>query len=77
MVFFDEEKDTSAVASGEVAPPVGGVEGEFSPTGGTLATLRGVPKYLKLRVRGTIQGLRVSVLVDSGATHKFIDTQLV
>ena len=51
--------------------------GAFSSMGGTLATLRGVPKYLTLRVRGTILGQRVLVLVDSGATHSFIDTQLV
>ena len=50
---------------------------EFSPMGGTLAALRGVPKYLTLRVRGTIMGQIVSILVDSGATHNFIDTQLV
>ena len=30
-----------------------------------------------LRVRGTVRGQRVSVLVDSGATHNFIDAQMV
>ena len=37
----------------------------------------GVPKYLTLRVRGIVQGQHVSVLVDSGATHNFIDAQQV
>ena len=46
MLFDDEEEeaedleeDTSDVASGEVAPPSGGVKGAFSPTGGTLIAL--------------------------------------
>ena len=57
-------------------PPLAG-GATFAPTGGALATLRGVPKYLTLRVRGTVRGQRVSVLVDSGATHNFIDAQMV
>ena len=32
---------------------------------------------MTLRVRGTIRGQRVSVLVNSGATHNFIDAQMV
>ena len=50
---------------------------DFAPRGGAIAALRGVPKYLTLRVRGTIMGQRVSMLIDSGATHNFIDAQLV
>eukprot|EP00253_Pinus_taeda_P002064 PITA_02064 len=30
-----------------------------------------------LRVRGTVRGQRVSVLVDNGATHNFINAQMV
>ena len=56
-------------------PRAGGAA--FAPIGGTLAALRGVPKYLTLCVQGTIRGQRVSVLVDSGATHNFIDAQMV
>eukprot|EP00253_Pinus_taeda_P036497 PITA_36497 len=56
-------------------PPKGGAS--FAPTGGALAALQGVPKYLTLRVRGTVRGQRVSVLVDSGTTHNFIDAQMV
>ena len=57
------------------SPPAGGAA--FAPTGGALIALRGVPKYLTLRVRGTVRGQRVSVLVDSGATQNFIDAQMV
>ena len=53
------------------------MEGAFSPIGGVLASLKGVPKYLTLRVQGSILNHRVSILVDSGATHNFIDAQLV
>jgi len=56
-------------------PPVGGVS--FATTGGALASLCGVPKFLTMRIRGTIKGKHVSILVDNGATHDFIDAQLV
>eukprot|EP00253_Pinus_taeda_P006266 PITA_06266 len=56
-------------------PAVGGVA--FAPTRGALAALRGVPKYLTLRVQGTVCGQQVSVLVDSAAAHNFIDAQMV
>ena len=35
-------------------PPPGAGGAAFAPTGGTLVALRGVPKYLTLRVRGTV-----------------------
>eukprot|EP00253_Pinus_taeda_P002225 PITA_02225 len=78
----DEEDDVEAGDSHAVQgplpplpPAVGGAA--FASIGGALAALRGVPKYLTLRVWGTVRGQRVSVLVDSGATHNFIDAQMV
>ena len=56
-------------------PAVGGAA--FAPTRGALAALRGVPKYLTLHIWGTVCGQQVSVFVDSGATHNFIDAQMV
>eukprot|EP00253_Pinus_taeda_P004408 PITA_04408 len=78
----DDEEDVEAGDSraiqGPLPPPPPAVGGaSFAPIGGALAALRGVPKYLTLRVRGTVHGQRVSVLVDSGATHNFIDAQMV
>ena len=67
--------DDSAAHVERGPPPPRGAS--FVPTGGVLASLRGVPKFLNLRIRGTVQGQRVSVLVDSGATQNFIDAQMV
>ena len=55
--------------------PLGGAT--FAPAGGVLASLHGVPKFLTLKIRGTVQGQRVSILVDNGTTHNFIDAQMV
>ena len=73
-IFSDEEKETSIVVAEGGALPTGDVVKAFAPMGGTIVALRGVPKSLTLRVAGTILGQRVSVLVDNGATHNFIDT---
>lgn len=80
-----EEDDEDGVEVGDshdgqgpLPPPPPAVCGaSFAPTGGALAALRGVPKYLTLRVWGTVRGQQVSVLVDSGATQNFIDAQMV
>jgi hypothetical protein len=45
--------------------------------GGTIATLSGVPRYNTLRLKGLVQGQRMTTLVDGGATHNFIDASLV
>ena len=60
-VFFDSEEeedpkgDNNARIGGEEPPPPGGGNGAFHPIGGALASLRGVPKYLTLRIQGSIQ----------------------
>jgi hypothetical protein len=45
--------------------------------GVTIATLSGVPRYYTFRIRGILQGWRVTTLIDGGATHKFIDATLI
>jgi hypothetical protein len=50
---------------------------EGSPIGGMLATLLGAPRYHSLLVRGVLRGQKVMVLIDSGATHNFIDKRIV
>eukprot|EP00253_Pinus_taeda_P003924 PITA_03924 len=74
----DVEVGDSHAMQGPLLPPPPAAGGTaFAPTGGALAALRGVPKYLTLRIRGTVRDQRVSILVDSGATHNFIDAQMV
>ena len=36
-----------------------------------------MPRFHTLRVRGVVQGHRVGVLIDGGATHNFIDSAWV
>jgi hypothetical protein len=43
----------------------------------TLASISGVPKYNTFRMRGVLQGQKVSVLIDGGASHNFIDVALL
>jgi hypothetical protein len=43
----------------------------------TLASISGVPKYNTFRMRGVSQGQKVSVLIDGGASHNFIDSTLL
>jgi hypothetical protein len=42
-----------------------------------IATLSRVPKYYTFRIRGVVQGHRITALIDGGATHNFIDAALV
>ena len=39
--------------------------------------MTGVPRFHTLRIRGTVQGHRVEVLIDGGASHNFIDVAWV
>jgi hypothetical protein len=43
----------------------------------TLASISGVPKYNTFRMRGVLQGQKVSVLIDGGASHNFINSSLL
>jgi hypothetical protein len=43
----------------------------------TLASISGVPKYNTFRMRGVLQGEKMLVLIDGGASHNFIDSALL
>ena len=43
----------------------------------TLASISGVPKFNTFRMRRVFQGQKVSVLIDGGASHNFIDSGLL
>ena len=42
-----------------------------------ISMLSGVPRFHTLRMNGVLQGQKITVLVDGGATHNFIDSALV
>ena len=43
----------------------------------TLASISGVPKFKTFKMRGVLQGQRVSILIDGEASHNFIDATLL
>jgi hypothetical protein len=43
----------------------------------TIASISGVPKFNTFRMRGVLQWQKVSVLIDGGASHNFIDSELL
>lgn len=45
--------------------------------GATITTTSGVPRYYTFKIKEVIQGQQVAALVDSEATHNFIDAALV
>ena len=42
-----------------------------------MASMSGLPGYHTFRVSGVLHGHKVTVLIDSGASHNFIDATLV
>ena len=55
------------------------VEEEEEPhrTSTKIDVLSGVPQFHTLRLKGVMQGNKITVLVDGGATHNFIDSTLM
>jgi hypothetical protein len=43
----------------------------------TLASINGVSKYNTFKMRGVLHGQKVSVLIDEGASHNFINSTLL
>ena len=73
--YFDsgEDEDYRDQEQDETSETVD--EGQAS--GGTIANMTGVPRFHTLQIRGTVQGHRVGVLIDGGASHNFIDATWV
>lgn len=76
-VVFDEEFETEEVKLEIVLDEVEHGDQEEEHPSGTLATILGAPRYHSFCVRRFLQGQKVIVLIDSGATHNFIDEGLV
>jgi hypothetical protein len=57
--------------------PTAEAEQALMETRGVIASLSDIPRFHTFRMRGGVQGHRVTVLVDGGASHNFIDSSLV
>jgi hypothetical protein len=73
----DDDDEGIGQDSGEPSYALEQAPLQDSPKEVTIATLSRVPKYYTFRVRGIVQGQRVTTLVDGGTTHNFIDVALV
>jgi hypothetical protein len=58
-----------------VEEEITGQEGQYCMA--TLASISGLPKYNTFWMRGVLQGQKVSILIDGGASHNFIDSALL
>ena len=77
-VFSDSRVDEEEEEQGqEEDPPVTETEQTSMGKQGIIASLSGIPRFHTFRMRGGVQGHRVTVLVDGGASHNFIDASLV
>ena len=52
-------------------------EEKLPQTNNKITILDGVPWFHTLRLKGVQQGHRITILVDGGAIHNFIDVSLV
>jgi hypothetical protein len=66
------EAETTETAEEEVTGLDSTTEGKA-----TLASISEVPKFNTFRMRGVLHGQKVSVLIDGGASHNFIDSTLL
>jgi hypothetical protein len=72
-----EDEDDQEQVHEEELRATGDEQFQDDVKGGVIATLSGVPRFHTFRVRGVVQGHRVGVLIDGGATHNFIDVAWV
>jgi hypothetical protein len=80
----EEEEDFGHIQNMESNPPrMDPTENEEEEEAGfglavdkkvTISSINGVPKFNTFRMRGVLQGQKVSVLIDGEASHKFIDS---
>jgi hypothetical protein len=77
-VFSDSgEDEETGEQEQEEDPPMAEAEQASMGKQGIIASLFGIPRFHTFRMRGGVQGHRVTVLVDGGASHNFIDASLV
>jgi hypothetical protein len=77
-VFSDSGDDEEEEEQGQKEDsPTTEAEQASMETRGVIASLSGIPRFHTFRMRGGVHGHRVTVLVDGGASHNFIDSSLV
>jgi prenyltransferase beta subunit len=76
----EENEDEGRLLAVEVEETEEEVQGEISVMSlqqlGQLGQM-GTNKPQSIQLKGTVQGVPVLILVDSGATHNFVDKKLV
>jgi len=66
----EQAQDQGHLASGEESSQAGAKDP-------VMASMSGFSRYHTFRVRGVLHGHKVIVLIDGGASHNFIDTNMV
>jgi hypothetical protein len=73
----EEEVEQEQEQDSDIQPPQDEIQSQMQITTGTIAALSGVPRFNTFRVRGVVKGQRLTILVDGGSTHNFIDAAWV
>ncbi|XP_057452951.1 uncharacterized protein LOC130744819 [Lotus japonicus] len=73
----DEDSEEGKVLAMEVEDPEDEIQGEMSMISFYHIANKPQEQPRTMKLQGTIQGVPVLVLIDSGATHNFIDQKLV
>ncbi|KAH9288529.1 hypothetical protein KI387_032646, partial [Taxus chinensis] len=71
-VVFDDDEDEDNGNPKDQAK-----KNEVGVTNATLATPTVLPSFYAFHVKGDLLGQKVTILIDGGATHNFIDKRLV
>jgi hypothetical protein len=66
----EQAQDQGHPTSGEESSQVGAKDPD-------MASMLGFPRYHIFRVRGVLHGHKVTILIDGGASHNFIDGNMV
>ena len=75
MLLEDGTKIDISDCSVELAETTVEDEGEIAEI--SISSMMGISSSKTIKLEGTIQGEKVVVLIDSGATHKFVSTEVV
>jgi hypothetical protein len=72
----DEDKEVDQ-AQNHGHPASGEESSQARDKGPVMASMSGFPRYHTFRVRGVLQGHKFTILIYGGASHNFIDSNMV